>query len=63
MKYIVFVLGLVLATSVNAQGVVKMSNSGICHAPGTTFYDRTKNYTPYATLEECLAAGGRLPKR
>jgi len=42
---------------------VKMSRSGICHAPGTTFYDRTQNFVPYATLDACLAAGGQLPLR
>ncbi len=42
---------------------VKMSKSGICHAPNSTYYDKTKNFTPYKTLKECLDAGGRLPKR
>lgn len=42
---------------------VKMSRSGICHGPGTTYYLKTKNFTPYDTLDACLRAGGRLPKR
>ena len=42
---------------------VKKSTTGICHAPGTTYYDQTKNFTPFKTLEECLKSGGRLPKR
>lgn len=42
---------------------VKMSENKICHAPGTTFYDKTKKYTPYNSLKECLAAGGREPER
>jgi hypothetical protein len=42
---------------------VKMSKSGICHAPNTTYYKQTKNYTPYKTLKECLNAGGRMPKK
>ena len=44
------------------QGPVKMSKSGICHAPGTSYYNRTKTFFPFDTIEECLAAGGRLPK-
>jgi hypothetical protein len=44
-------------------GVVKKSTSDICHAPGTTYYDRTKNFTPYDTVQACLDSGGRLPKR
>lgn len=45
------------------SGIVKMSSTGICHAPGTTYYDRTLNYTPFPTLQACLDAGGRLPLR
>jgi len=45
------------------QQPVKMSKSGICHAPGSTYYDRTTHFTPFATMNACLKAGGRLPKR
>jgi len=45
-----------------ASNVVKKSTSDICHAPATTYYDRTTNFTAYDTLDECLASGGRLPK-
>jgi hypothetical protein len=46
-----------------ASEPVKMSKSGICHAPNTTYYKQTKNYTPYPTLQACLTAGGRMPKK
>ena len=46
-----------------STGIIKKSRSGICHAPGTTYYSRTLIYTPYATMAECLASGGRLPGR
>lgn len=46
-----------------SSGVVKKSTSGICHAPGTTYYNRTKNFIPYNTIDECIASGGRLPLR
>ena len=42
---------------------VKMSKSGICHAPGSTYYSQTKNFTPYKTLDDCIKAGGRMPKK
>jgi hypothetical protein len=42
---------------------VKLSKSGICHAPSSTYYEQTKNFTPYKTLDECIKAGGRLPKK
>lgn len=46
-----------------AAGVVKMSNTGICHAPGTTYYNRTTHFTAYSSVNACLNAGGRLPLR
>jgi len=42
---------------------VKMSKTGICHAPNSTYYSQTKNFKPYKTLDECLKAGGRMPKK
>jgi hypothetical protein len=55
---------MLLSTGVLAQEKpVKMSNSGICHAPNTTYYEQTKNFTRYKTLDECLKAGGRMPKK
>lgn len=47
----------------STSDVVKKSSTGICHAPGTTYYNQTKKFTPYKTLQECLDSGGRLPKR
>ena len=63
-----FLIALILASSslisnLYAQSLpVKLSKSGICHAPGSRYYEQTKNYKPYKTLNECLRAGGRLPK-
>ena len=54
---------LLTTTSVFASEPVKMSKSGICHAPNTTYYSQTKNFTPYKTLIECLNAGGKMPKK
>lgn len=57
-------LTLVFSTSVFSQSLpVKMSKTGICHKPGSTYYEQTKNFTPYKTLDECLKDGGRLPKK
>ena len=44
------------------QSEVKLSVSGICHDSTSRSYNRTKNYTPFQSLEDCLDAGGRLPK-
>jgi len=59
-----FLLTLVFSTSVFSQSLpVKMSKTGICHNPGSTYYEQTKNFTPYKTLDGCLKDGGRLPKK
>ena len=42
----------------------KKSKSGICHSKdSSSSYSRTKNFTAYQSLELCLKAGGRCPKR
>ena len=64
LNYCLLVLIAVLPATIHAQNQpVKMSNSGICHAPNTTYYEQTKKFTPYKTLDECLKAGGRMPKK
>jgi len=46
-----------------ADGPVKKSHSGICHAPGSSNYRSVTNFTAFQTLEACLGSGGRLPKQ
>ncbi|WP_417522300.1 HNH endonuclease family protein [Marinobacter sp.] len=41
---------------------VKQSSSGICHDQSSSYYERTKNFKPFSSLDACLRAGGRLPK-
>lgn len=54
---------MLFAASPNASDhIIKKSNSGICHAEDSRWYERTKNFTPYETLDACLDSGGRLPK-
>jgi len=61
---IMAVAGILISTSVLGQSEpVKMSKSGICHAPNSTYYSQTKNFTPYKTLDDCIKAGGRIPKK
>jgi hypothetical protein len=63
-KVITFIAAILISAGVIAQEKpVKMSNSGICHAPNTTYYEQTKNFTPYKSLDDCLKAGGRMPKK
>ena len=56
-------LGVFLAGSVFASPpTIKQSSSGICHSVESKWYERTKNYTPFNSMDACLAAGSRLPK-
>lgn len=65
MKKVLIALSLMLTAPVFAQSdpPVKLSSSGICHAQGSTYYNQTKKFTAYKTLDECLKAGGRMPKK
>ena len=45
-----------------ALAQVKLSRSGICHCPGGAYWERTLHFTPYPSIESCLATGGRHPK-
>ncbi len=62
-KIITFLVASLLTSLAISAEPVKMSKSGICHAPGSTYYKQTKSYTPYPTLKDCLSAGGRMPKK
>lgn len=42
-------------------GIIKKSTNNICHDTNSKSYTKTKNFTSYNTIEECLASGGRLP--
>ena len=59
----IFILGSMLAEA-SENPPVKKSNSEICHATDSSYYKRTKNFTAYETLEDCLASSdkARLPK-
>ena len=45
-----------------AAPVVKKSDSGICHDSKSPSYERTKKFTEFKTVDECLKSGGKLPK-
>ena len=45
-----------------APPTIKQSSSGLCHSVESRWYERTKNYIPFKSIGDCLAAGGRLPK-
>ena len=45
-----------------ADLVVKKSDAGICHDAKSPSYARTKKFTEFKTLDECVKSGGKLPK-
>lgn len=61
-SYILMVTLLILPAYSQASEVVKKSKSGICHTPSSQFYNRTKSFTAFDSLDQCLSSGGRLPK-
>ncbi|WP_349343545.1 HNH endonuclease family protein [Marinobacter sp. MMG032] len=56
----VVILWFGLISSAAAADVVKKANSGLCHPPESRWYERTKTYLPFSTLEACLGSGGEL---
>ena len=46
-----------------AEPIVKKSDSGICHDKNSASYERTKKFTEFKTVDECVKSGGTLPKK
>jgi|LakMenEpi03Aug12_release.lakeMendotaPanAssembly.Ray.scaffolds.fasta_scaffold4270064_1 hypothetical protein len=51
-----------IANAQAAEPEVKKSKTNICHVKGSRHYINTKNFTPFSSLEECVASGGRAAK-
>ena len=56
----VFVVAGLVSASAHAS-TIKKSNSGLCHPPQSSWYERTKTYQPYDSVDACLDSGGKLP--
>ena len=46
-----------------AEPLVKKSKTGICHKAGTRYYEQTKHFKNFSSIQDCIKSGGRLPKR
>jgi hypothetical protein len=42
-----------------AKKVIRLSDRGVCHPPESPNYDQLRDYRTFATIDECIAAGGR----
>jgi hypothetical protein len=66
MKKLIIMLTVILFSQnlVFAQNaeIKKSAKSGICYSADSKSYKKLKDFTPYKTLNECVAAGGKLPK-
>ena len=61
-KFLIFIL--IFFNSCDSQVVpVKKSRTGICHEYGSKYYEQTKQFKVFQSLDECIESGGRLPKR
>ena len=61
-SFVTLLFSVFLSTSAFAVDVVKKSSSGICHDTSSSWYEKTKNFTAYATMEACIDSGGRAPR-
>ena len=43
----------------NTSPAVKMSRTMICHGKDSAFYEQTKNFVAFESLEACRANGGK----
>ena len=65
MKKVILLLFLFITGCDNIQNNnpnVKKSTSNICHEKGSQYYEQTKKYENFNTIEDCLNSGGRLPR-
>ena len=50
------------AKTADAAPAVKKSSNDICHDQSSPGFKSTKNFKPFATMDECIKSGGRAPK-
>lgn len=50
------------AKAATDEPAVKKSKNDICHDKSSSGYTQTKNFKPFATMDECVKSGGHPPK-
>lgn len=58
---VVFAIVTTIYFEVNYSPDVKKSSFGVCHTQDSPYYDQTRNYESYGSLEGCISSGGRVP--
>lgn len=62
MRFLTILIYLFTISGVATAEPIKMSDNLICHTIKSAYYEQTKKYTLYPSLDDCIKAGGRLPK-
>ncbi len=57
------VAAITFSPAADAADPIKQSRSGICHCPGGDSYEAVTRFEAFDTIEACLEADGRHPKR
>ena len=60
---IVICLSFLMTSCDRTEPFVKKSKTNICHKKGSRYYDQTKYFKNFTSIEDCIKSGGRLPKR
>lgn len=62
LKNYIFIIAIIALSPLRliASTEVKLSKTGICHTTTSPSYNQTKRYTSFNSLEDCIAAGGRV---
>ena len=61
-KFLIFIL--IFLNSCDSQiPPVKKSRTEICHEYGSKYYEQTKHFEIFQSLDECIDSGGRSPKK
>ena len=60
---IIISLSFLVISCDRAEPFVKKSKTGICHKAGTKYYDQTKYFKKFKSIENCIKSGGRQPKK
>jgi hypothetical protein len=55
-------VGVAAAAPAPEVSMVKKSDSSICHDKSSPSYEKTKKFTEFKSMEECIKSGGRAPK-
>jgi hypothetical protein len=61
MKYLLL-FALIATSGLSHADLVKQSKSGICHDFASAWFAKTKQFTAYDSVKDCLRNGGRLPR-